>query len=99
FKVYLIPHKGAKTEADAAMTFVKDDELTDEQRAVMDQVQTIIRDKKVPVSDLESLLPTEVVERVSAKLKVPFNMTIHTQAWKFFGVRPPSGADDPEKTR
>lgn len=99
FKVYLIPHKGAKTEADAAMTFVRDDELNDEQRAVMDQVQTIIRDKKVPVGDLENLLPTEVVKRVAARLKVPFNMNIHTQAWKYFGVRPPSDADDPEKTR
>lgn len=34
FRIYLIPHKGPKTEADAAMTYVNASDLTDEQNAV-----------------------------------------------------------------
>lgn len=36
FRIYLIPHKGPKSTADAAMTFIRSDELTDEQNALMD---------------------------------------------------------------
>lgn len=99
FRVYLIPHKGPKTEADAAMTYVNAADLTDEQNAVVDQVRTIIREKQVPVADLGSLRPAQVVERVAAALHRPFTMHTHTQCWRYFRARPPGGADDPAATR
>lgn len=99
FRIYLIPHKGPKTEADAVMTFVKPDELTDEQRAVMDQVQTIIREKHVPVADLGALRAGQVVEKVAQALGDHFTLHHHTQAWKYFKVRPPSTAGDKHNTK
>ncbi|MCT7294313.1 DUF3644 domain-containing protein [Rhodococcus pyridinivorans] len=99
FRIYLIPYKGPKTEADAVMTFVRPEELTEEQNAVMDQVRTIIREKQIPVADLGTLRPGQVVERVAAELSQPFTTHHHTQAWRYFGVRPPVGADDPTKTK
>lgn len=99
FRIYLIPHKGPKTDADAVMTFVKPDNLTEDQRAVMDQVQTIIREKQVPVADLGALRAGQVVEEVSAELATPFTMHIHTQAWKYFKVRPPTNAADKHNTK
>jgi hypothetical protein len=99
FKVYLIPHKGSKTEADASMTFVREDELTDEQKAVMDKAHTIIRDRKVPVGGGDEFLPKQVVEQVNAQVEREFTIHMHTQAWRFFGVRPPAGAPDQYKTR
>jgi hypothetical protein len=99
FKVYLIPHKGSKTEADASMTFVREDELTDEQKAVMDKARTIIRDRKVPVGGGDEFLPKQVVEQVNAQVEREFTIHMHTQAWRFFGVRPPAGAPDQYKTR
>lgn len=99
FRVYLIPYTGSKTDADAAMTFVRSDELTDDQNKLLHQVQTLIREKRIPVSDLDTLLPGQVVEKVAARLSVPFTTHIHTQAWKYFGVRPVSNADDPYKTK
>jgi len=98
FHVYLVPHTGPKTEADAAMTFVKLDELDDDQRAVMDQVQTIIRNKRVPVANLDRLKPSDVARRVCAGLGQPFSVNDHTQAWRHYGVRPPSGSSNPEVT-
>jgi hypothetical protein len=41
----------------------------------------------------------QVVERVSAALDRPFNQHLHTQAWKFFKVRPPAGSSDPTATK
>ncbi len=100
FRIYLLPQTGPKTEADAAMTFVRMEELTDEQRATMDQVQTIIRDKQVPVSDLGALLPKQVAAKVEAAIGRPFNpSTHHARAWHHHGVRPPTGAPDPAKTK
>ena len=99
FRIFLIPHKGPKTSADAAMSFVHANQLTPEQNAVMDQFLTIIREKKVPVEDLHGLLPADVVARVSPRIGKPFNAHMHTQAWRYFGVRPASNASDKAATK
>jgi hypothetical protein len=99
FKVYLIPHKGTKTEADASMTFVHEDDLTDAQKKVMDQARTIIRDRRIPVGGGDQFLPKQVVEQVNAQIDRDFSMHMHTQAWRYFGVRPPSDSPDQYKTR
>lgn len=65
FRVYLVPHTGPKTKADAAMTFVKMDVLDDQQRGAVEHVQTIIREKQVPVAGLNDLRPAQVAERVA----------------------------------
>jgi len=99
FRIYLIPHVGPKTEADAAMTFINDADLTDDQRAAVDQVRTIIRDKHVPVEDLNRFKVGEVVDQVAARISLPFNVHMHTQAWKAFKARPMTGAANPAATR
>lgn len=99
FRIYLIPQIGPKSEADAAMTFVQSKDLTPEQNAVIDQARTIIREKQVPVADLGALRPTQVVEKVATALSNPFKMHHHSQAWKYFRVRPPTGAADPSATK
>jgi hypothetical protein len=92
FQIYLVPHKGPKTGADAAMSFVREDDLNDEQLAALDKVQTIIREKQVPVEDLGGLKAGEVVTAVSARIAAEFNQHLHTQCWKYYEVRPPTNA-------
>ncbi len=100
FRVYLIPQKSSKTEADAAMTFVRLEDLDDEQRAQIEQMRTIIRDKKVPVEDLGHLRATQVAERVEKELGVRFRVHHdHTRCWKHYEVRPSPGSDHPERTK
>lgn len=99
FRIYLIPQKGPKSEADAAMTYVNARDLTDEQNAIVDQVRSIIKEKQIPVVDLGNLLPGQVVEQVAAVIEWPFTMHTHTQCWRHFRVRPPGGANDPAATR
>jgi hypothetical protein len=99
FRIYLIPQTGPKSTADAALTFVRADQFTPEQNAIMEQVQTIIREKKVPVEDLNGMLPRAVVEQISKRLDKPFTMHTHTQAWRYYKVRPQSSAADPFATK
>lgn len=98
FRILLIPLTGTKTTADLAMTFVRLDDLDDEQRAVIDCAQTIIRDKQVPVANLDKYVATEVARAVAERLGHPFSVTEHTACWKHFGIRPPSGSPTPETT-
>lgn len=99
FRVFLIPHTGPKAQADAAMTFVKLEELDEEQRAAMEHVQTIIRDKHVPVANLGHLKPAEVAAKVAAGLGQSFSVNDHTRAWRHFDVRPPNKSTKPEATK
>lgn len=95
----LIPFKGAKTEADAAMAFVHEDELTDDQKGVMDQVRIIIRDRTVRVGGVDEFLPKQVVEQVDTQIDRAFTLHMHMQAWRHFEVRPASDAVDKYKTK
>jgi hypothetical protein len=99
FRLILIPHTGPKSEADAAMTFVNLKDLDADQRAKVDQVQTIIRDKHVPVANLNRHKPKEVAVAVAAELGKTFNLHTHTRAWKYYEVRPTGDSSHPEETK
>lgn len=99
FRVYLVQQTGPKSEADASMRFVRFDDLTEEERAKLEQVQTIVREKQVPVANVERHKPGDVCEQVSEVLGVRFTPSSdHARAWKHYGVRPDSGATHPERT-
>jgi hypothetical protein len=77
FRIYIVPYTGPKTEADAAMSFVRPEDLTEDQRDLMNQVLAIIRDRQVPVSDLGGLLPNQVAQKVAAAIGRPFAVSTH----------------------
>ena len=97
FRITLIPQVGAKSEADAVINFVRLDELTPEQREQVEHLQTIVRNKQVPVTD-DGLLPKEVATEVGERLGVKFTTTDHTKCWQHFKVRPTRGDPHPERT-
>jgi hypothetical protein len=81
------------------MTFVRLDDLDDEQRTKVDAAMTVIREKQIPVSNLDSLLPTQVMKRIKAEAKIKFTITDHTKCWQYFEVRPREGDEHPERTK
>lgn len=100
FRVTLFPQTGPPSEADAAMKFVRWDDLTEDQRSELEKMQTIIREKRVPVSGKDFLKPTDVARRVAQKLGVAFSpYSDHPKAWRHYKVRPPKGAARPDRTR
>jgi hypothetical protein len=92
FRVRLVPMLGPKSEADAAMEFVRLDELTDDERKVMIEAgrsgTVVTKVKKVPVSSAGCMLPNRVVAEVQKRVPFDFNMTLHTRLWKHFKLHP-----------
>lgn len=100
FRIALIPQTGPKSEADVAMTFVRLDELNDDQRAKVEQALTIVREKQVSVSDLGNLLPAQVCDRVEAAIKIRFSPSYHhANACRHYQIQPPRGSEHPERTK
>jgi hypothetical protein len=98
FRVLLLPQTGAKTDADAIMRFVREEDMTDEQRRARDVVQTIVRTKQVPVQNKGRHRPGAVASQVQNALGVRFTISAHTAAWKHYRVRPETGAARPENS-
>lgn len=104
FRLNLLPKTGPKTEADLALTFVRADDLTVEQRemlASLDQAgMVIVRDQIREVASADKLKPTAAAEAIQAK--IPFRFSVHShfpRAWSALEARPKAGDAHPERTR
>lgn len=98
FRVLLLPQTGPKTQADAVMRFVREEEMTDVQRQARDVVQTVVRTKQVAVQNKGRHKPGAVAKLVQEGLGMKFTVSDHTKAWQHFKVRPPTKASRPENT-
>jgi len=98
FRVLLLPQTGPKTEADAVVRFVREEEMTPKQKEARDVVQTVVRTKQVPVQNKGRHKPSAVAKKVEQALGVRFSVFDHTRAWRHFQVRPPGGDERPEAT-
>lgn len=100
FRVFLIPKTANRpTAADVAVEFVRYDPTNAEQQEQLKQVTALIKERHVPVANLDLLKPKQVVTRVASRLPFPFSMDAHTRAWHHWAVRPSSGDKNPEKTK
>ena len=99
FRVFLVPKiANRENSANAAIEFLHIDEADDEQKAHLDKLNVLIKDKHIPIANLDKRKPTEVVVAVSDVLPFVFNLHHHTMAWKHFNVRPLSNSSKPEHT-
>ena len=102
FRINLIQKMGSKTDADQALTFVRESDLSDDQRSAMETLgrsgTVVIREQIRPVSNAGLLKPTAVVTEVAERIPFKFNMYHFTQAWKELKCRPPSGDKYPSRT-
>lgn len=81
------------------MRFLREDEMTPEQKEARDVVQTITTTKQVAVQNKGKHKPGAVAKMVSEQLGVvSTEHGHHTRAWKHPKVRPEGGADRPELT-
>jgi len=100
FNVFLVPRvANRKNAADAAIQFVNVDEASEEELNRLEKLNVLIREKHIPIANLDLFKPTQVVTQLQARLPFQITMATHTGAWKHFGVRPPTRAPQPERTR
>jgi hypothetical protein len=96
-----VPKTGPKSEADMSVRFVREEDLTDEQRtalANLEQGIVVIREKVRPVANANYLKPSECVRAIRELVPFEFNMYNFTEAWKKLDVRPRAGSKHPERT-
>ena len=101
-KLLQIPKIANANRADAAMEFVKWDELSPEDRTAYEQIAVIIKDKKftVTAANVKRFKPSEVVTNVNKHFaKKVLTSNLHVTLYKLFRIRPPNKADDPFETK
>jgi hypothetical protein len=100
FNVFLVPKvANRQSAADAAVQFVRVDEASPEELLRLERLNVLIREKHIPIANLDLLKPGQVVAQVEAALPQPFTMATHTLAWRRYGVRPMGKSDHPERTQ
>jgi len=100
-KLIQIPKISNTNRADAAVEFVRWDQLSDDDKAAYEQLTVIIKDKtvKIEAANVGRLKPTEVVRRVNDSLSgKSITSNLHVVLYKLFQIRPPNGSDDPFDT-
>lgn len=85
-----------------AFQFTRYDDMTDEDRAAVEEMgrkgQVITKDRKQPVSGLGKLMPKPAAAEVDAHIPFVFNLSHFAAAWRRARVRPPSADPHPERT-
>jgi hypothetical protein len=97
FRVLLFQKTGPKSDDDPAVEFLSVSDLTPEQRKAMETAMVLVRDKQVPVANLDRWRPGEVVKRVQTAVP-QFSLAYHTYAYRHFNVRPRGRAPNPAAT-
>lgn len=98
FNVFLVPRlENRESASDAAVSFVNFDEASDEEKDRMEKLNVLIKEKHIPIVNLDLYKASEVVNLVNEECPHYVSQNAHTAAWKYFKVRPRSGASDPRK--
>ena len=99
YRVFLVPKiVNRENTADFAIEVVHFDQNNEEQKSNLQKMNLLIKEKKVPIANLDLQKPTGVVNSVSTEIAYKIKMHHHTKAWKYFKVRPVSTSAHPEKT-
>ena len=100
FSVYLVPKiANHEKSADVAMEFIHYDATKPDEMEQLEKVVGMIREKQIPVANVDMVKAGDVVKEVNRQLPFQFKMHHHTKAWQHYGVRPNKNSAAPEKTR
>jgi hypothetical protein len=97
--VHLVPKVGPKTEAGRSLTFVREADLSDEQKAVLQDLgrtgSVVVREQVRPVASAGLMRPSRAVALIQERIPFVFNMHHFVLAWQATGARPKSRGNSP----
>lgn len=102
FRVNVVQKLGPKSEADASLEFVREADLTPEQRAALLELgksgHVYVREQSHPVASKGYRKPAMAAQEISQR--VPFVVGTHhvVRAWQKLKCRPAAGDPHPERT-
>ena len=99
FRVFLVPQTGNHlNSADRSVEFIKASDLNEEEYKRLKNDITLIKNRRIPVSNDDKMKPGVVVKKVQDRVEFEFKPHHHTYCWKYFKVRPKSNSRNPECT-
>lgn len=109
FKAFLIQVANHPSKDALPIQFVNFEKLSEEEKKSIERFVALVKYKHIPVANVDTLRPGDVVPRVQQALGNPkvtragkeadrLNIAWHTRCWQHFKVRPPSKSPNPEKT-
>ncbi len=100
FNVFLVPKLSNRQKAaDAVVEFVHVDEASQEELERLSKLNVLIREKHIPISGLDLLKPSQILNAVQERVPYCVTMNAHSDAWKHYDVRPTPGTKHPERTK
>lgn len=102
FRIEILQKRAPASEADVAVTFVRIEDLADEELEAYEALErtgrVILRDKIRDVANVGWMKPAVAAAQVQESLNVRFSPTAEfPKAWRHYGVRPPSDATGDER--
>jgi hypothetical protein len=102
FRVNIVPKLSSKTAADRALTFVRENELTPDEKKALQTLgksgTVVVREQVRPVSGAGMMKPAVATIEIEKRIDFKFNMHHFVRAWKKLSCRPRAGVAHPEKT-
>jgi hypothetical protein len=94
YRLLLIPMKGPKTKADAALNFVRQDDLTQEeiQELLGSQGSVLLSEKFREATDVDAFLPGTAAKMVAEAIPYDFGVNDFTRLRKKWEIGPESSA-------
>ena len=100
FNVFLVPKvSNRKNASDIAVEFIKVDEASKEEINRLEKLNVLIKEKHIPIANLDLFKPSQVVKKVNALSRIKMTTNGHADAWHFFEVRPKTGASRPDRCK
>ena len=98
FNVFLVPKVANRAQAaDVAVEFIHVNEASDEELRRLEKLNVLIREKRIPIANLDLYKPSQVVERINQTCTNRVTLNAHTDAWRHFQVRPQNNSAKPEQ--
>ncbi len=97
FKVFLVPKiHGNLKSSDLAIEFIPYDLSKPEQMEQYEKLIALIKPRDVSIANLGGFKPSEVAKKVADAIGKPFKASAHhVLCYRYFNIRPPSGASNP----
>lgn len=103
YKVFLLPNVGGHPSRDSlAVEFIAYDPNDSEQLGMYEKMTALVKEKHIPVANLDKFKPSVVAEQVREALglnKEEFNAGHHIKCWRYYNVRPSGGSNNPAQCR
>lgn len=97
FNVFLVPKVANREKAaDASVEFIRVDEASEDELKRLEKLNVLIKEKKIPIANLDLYKPSQVMEKVNARSKYRMTLNSHAESWRHYKVRPATGAKKPE---